>query len=101
MNFETLLAKPVACDTTTRLSNLEPIHFVRDYLARHRVDCSVVPDRSGSKSHCSPTSDLPLVRNFWRPATTTSSPRTGRKSTTHPSNGTRAMAACIAGAVRI
>jgi len=47
---ESLLAKLVSFDTTSRLSNLELIHFVRDYLARHGVDCSLVPDRSGAKA---------------------------------------------------
>jgi acetylornithine deacetylase len=50
MNSETLLAKLVSFDTTSRLSNLELIHFVRDYLAGHSVDCSVVPDRSAAKA---------------------------------------------------
>jgi acetylornithine deacetylase len=47
---ESLLARLVSFNTTSRLSNLELIHFVRDYLARHGVDCSVVADRSGAKA---------------------------------------------------
>jgi acetylornithine deacetylase len=47
---ESLLAKLVSFDTTSRLSNLGLIHFVRDYLALHAVDCSVVADRSGAKA---------------------------------------------------
>src|ERR1700733_6265885 len=46
---ETLLAKLIAFDTTSRLSNLELIHFVRDYLASHGLDCRVIEDRSCTK----------------------------------------------------
>lgn len=49
-NSESLLAKLVSFDTTSRLSNLELIHFVRDYLAQHGVGSSVVADRSGTKA---------------------------------------------------
>lgn len=47
---ERLLANLVAFDTTSRLSNLELIRFVRDYLARHCVDCRVMEDRSRAKA---------------------------------------------------
>ena len=47
---ETLLAQLIAFDTTSRLSNLELIHFVRDYLARHGVDCILMEDKSGNKA---------------------------------------------------
>ena len=47
---ETLLGKLIAFDTTSRLSNLELIHFVRDYLAQHRVECSLIQDRSHTKA---------------------------------------------------
>jgi acetylornithine deacetylase len=50
MNSETLLAKLISFDTTSRLSNLELIHFVRDFLAQHGVDSNVVADRSGTKA---------------------------------------------------
>ncbi len=49
-NSERLLRKLVSFDTTSRLSNLELIHFVRDYLAEQRVDCNLVADRSGAKA---------------------------------------------------
>jgi len=49
-NSETLLAKLISFDTTSRLSNLELIHFVRDYLAQHGVGCNLVADRSGTKA---------------------------------------------------
>jgi acetylornithine deacetylase len=49
-NSESLLAKLVSFDTTSRLSNLELIHFVRDYLAQQDVESSVVSDRSGAKA---------------------------------------------------
>jgi acetylornithine deacetylase len=49
-NSESLLAKLVSFDTTSRFSNLELIHFIREYLARHGVDCSLVADRSGAKA---------------------------------------------------
>jgi len=49
-NSETLLAKLISFDTTSRLSNLELIHFVRDYLAQHSVGSSLVADRSGTKA---------------------------------------------------
>ena len=47
---EALLAKLIAFDTTSRLSNLELIHFVRDYLASHGLDCRVMEDRSRTKA---------------------------------------------------
>jgi len=48
---ETLLAELISFDTTSRLSNLELIHFVRDYLARHEVDCRLMEDRSHTKAN--------------------------------------------------
>ena len=47
---ESLLAKLIAFDTTSRLSNLELIHFVRDYLAQHKVDCVLMGDKSHTKA---------------------------------------------------
>jgi acetylornithine deacetylase len=47
---ETLLGKLIAFDTTSRLSNLELIHFVRDYLAQHSVDCVLMEDSSRTKA---------------------------------------------------
>jgi acetylornithine deacetylase len=49
-NSENLLAKLIAFDTTSRLSNLELIHFVRDYLASHGLDCRLMEDRSRTKA---------------------------------------------------
>ena len=47
---ETLLAKLISFDTTSRLSNLELIRFVRDYLAQQGVDSDVVADRYPGKA---------------------------------------------------
>src|ERR1700733_7051454 len=47
---ETLLAKLISFDTTSRLSNLELIHFVRDYLAKHGVESQVKEARSRTKA---------------------------------------------------
>jgi len=49
-NSESILAKLISFDTTSRLSNLELIHFVRDYLAQHGVNSQVVENRSGAKA---------------------------------------------------
>jgi acetylornithine deacetylase len=47
---ETLLARLISFDTTSRLSNLGLIHFIRDYLAQHGVDSQVLDDRSHTKA---------------------------------------------------
>jgi acetylornithine deacetylase len=47
---ETLLAKLISFDTTSRLSNLELIRFVRDYLAKHGVESQVKEARSRTKA---------------------------------------------------
>jgi acetylornithine deacetylase len=47
---ETLLAKLISFDTTSRLSNLELIWFVRDYLAKHGIDSQVIDNRSHTKA---------------------------------------------------
>jgi acetylornithine deacetylase len=47
---EVLLAKLISFDTTSRLSNLELIHFVRDYLAGYGVESRVIEDRSHAKA---------------------------------------------------
>lgn len=49
-NSEALLAKLISFDTTSRLSNLDLIRFVRDYLANCGVDSKVLEDRSGTKA---------------------------------------------------
>lgn len=48
---ETILAELISFDTTSRLSNLELIHFIQDYLARHGVDCRLMEDRSHTKAN--------------------------------------------------
>src|ERR1700722_17544112 len=47
---ETLLAKLISFDTVSRRSNLELIHFVRDYLAQHCVDSRLIEDGSRTKA---------------------------------------------------
>ena len=47
---EALLAKLISFDTTSRLSNLELIRFVGDYLAQHGVNSQVVDNRSHTKA---------------------------------------------------
>jgi len=49
-NSEALLAKLISFDTTSRFSNLDLIHFVRDYLAQHGVNSNLVADRSATKA---------------------------------------------------
>lgn len=49
-NSEALLANLISFDTTSRLSNLDLIHFVRDYLAEHGVGSNLVADRSATKA---------------------------------------------------
>jgi acetylornithine deacetylase len=45
-----MLAKLVSFPTVSRDSNLPLIHFVRDYLAGHGVDSTLVPDETGEKA---------------------------------------------------
>ncbi|MHA1523978.1 MAG: acetylornithine deacetylase [Alphaproteobacteria bacterium] len=45
-----LLAKLVGFDTTSHLSNLELVHFIRDYLARLGVEAVLIPDETGRKA---------------------------------------------------
>ena len=46
-----LLKRLVAFDTTSRNSNLELIHFIRDYLDGHGVPSTLVPNEEGSKAN--------------------------------------------------
>ena len=46
-----MIEKLVSFDTTSRLSNLPLIDFVRDYLAAHGVEAHVVPNADGSKAN--------------------------------------------------
>ena len=45
-----LISRLVAFDTTSRNSNLELIGFVRDYLAGHGVESTLVPSPEGDKA---------------------------------------------------
>ena len=45
-----LLAKLVGFDTTSHLSNLELVHFIRDYLAGLGVEAVLIPDETGQKA---------------------------------------------------
>lgn len=46
-----MIERLVAFDTTSRLSNLELIHFVRDYLAGHGVASTLIHNESGAKAN--------------------------------------------------
>jgi acetylornithine deacetylase len=48
---EIILARLISFDTTSRLSNLELIHFVRDYLAGYGIESSVMEGRSHIKAN--------------------------------------------------
>ena len=48
---EALLERLVAFPTVSRDSNLDLIHFVRDYLAGHGVESRLVPDETGEKAN--------------------------------------------------
>ncbi|MEJ8570965.1 acetylornithine deacetylase [Microbaculum marinum] len=45
-----MIARLVGFDTTSRNSNLELIGFVKDYLASHGVESSLVPNETGDKA---------------------------------------------------
>ncbi len=46
-----MIERLVAFDTTSRNSNLELIHFVRDYLNTHDVDCEIIHNDDGAKAN--------------------------------------------------
>jgi acetylornithine deacetylase len=46
-----MLARLIAFDTTSRGSNLELIHFVRDYLSGHGIDSELIHDETGQKAN--------------------------------------------------
>lgn len=46
-----MLKRLVAFDTTSRNSNLELIHYIRDYLADFGVDSTLVPNAEGTKAN--------------------------------------------------
>ena len=51
MSSVEILKQLVAFDTTSRNSNMELIHFVRDYLAEHGVTATLVQNEQGSKAN--------------------------------------------------
>ena len=46
-----MIERLVSYDTTSRDSNLALIHFVRDYLASHGVDSTLIHDETGNKAN--------------------------------------------------
>ena len=46
-----MIDRLVAFDTTSRESNLALIHFVRDYLAEHDIDSTLIHDQTGDKAN--------------------------------------------------
>ena len=46
-----MLRRLIAFDTTSRNSNLELIHYVRDYLKSHGVEARLVPSEDGAKAN--------------------------------------------------
>ena len=59
-----MIERLVSFDTTSRESNLALIHFVRDYLASHGVDSTLIHDETGNKANLYATvgpSDVPGI----------------------------------------
>lgn len=59
-----MIGRLIAFDTTSRESNLPLIDFVRDYLASHGVDSTLIHDESGTKANLYATigpDDLPGI----------------------------------------
>src|SRR3546814_953051 len=48
---EELLARLVGFDTTSHKSNLDLVAFVEEYLGRHGVSCTRIPDDDGAKTN--------------------------------------------------
>src|SRR3546814_19674576 len=48
---EELLARLVGFDTTSHKSNLDLVAFVEEYLGRHGVPCTRIPDDDGAKTN--------------------------------------------------
>ncbi|MBT3702214.1 MAG: acetylornithine deacetylase [Alphaproteobacteria bacterium] len=46
-----MIERLIAFDTTSRNSNLELIHFVRDYLAGHGIESDLIHDETGEKAN--------------------------------------------------
>ncbi len=46
-----LIRKLIGFDTTSRNSNLELIHFIRDHLAELGVESTLIPDETGTKAN--------------------------------------------------
>jgi acetylornithine deacetylase len=51
LTSQDLLARLVAFDTTSRLSNLPLIDFVRDYFNHFGIESQLIPDASGTKAN--------------------------------------------------
>ena len=51
MTMLDILARLIAFDTTSHRSNLPLIHFVRDLLAEHGIDATLIPDATGTKAN--------------------------------------------------
>ncbi len=51
MRSAEMLARLVAFDTTSAVSNLELIGYVRDYLASHGIAARLIPDKTGRKAN--------------------------------------------------
>jgi len=81
---EALLGKLIAFDTTSRLSNLELIQFICDYLAGHGVASRVIEDRSRTKATLFATIGLPDRAGFLLAGHTDVVPVDGQNWTTAP-----------------
>jgi acetylornithine deacetylase len=46
-----MIEQLISFDTTSRESNLELIHFIRDYLASHGVEATLIHDETGDKAN--------------------------------------------------
>jgi len=51
LTSQDLLARLVSYDTTSRLTNLPLIDFVRDYFSHFGIECQLIPDVSGTKAN--------------------------------------------------
>lgn len=78
-----LLGKLVAFDTTSKNSNLELIHFVRDYLAEYGIESTLFHDETGQKANLLatigpkgvPVSRFRAIPMWYRPLKTAGSAR--------------------------
>ena len=51
LNSVEIIKKLVSFDTTSKLSNLELINFIADYLSTHGLDANLIYNRSKSKAN--------------------------------------------------